>query len=687
MKVYRLKQVSVLAFLGAFFAMTPLLTHAGVEFVASGSNSITGHTSLADARFSLNGTVLTVDIYNTSTNASTDPTEVLTGILFNNAPSSGPIVSTSSEYILAGGKVFPGATSVISYATKTPLSSIACLVANANGGLWDYRSSSQNPAIPAPFNGGFACVNYGFKNNGKDGLVSSNFVGNLNNIKYTVMAPPLELVVSNYTGTLPTALAFCYGTSTNDPILTGVNISQAPVRIGDYVWVDANGNGLQDSGETGLSGVSVVLYRTNSGLGTLTALATNTTSATGAYLFTNQLPNSFVVGFGAASGYTRTSPYQGSNSNLDSNAQVGSGLSEVFSLTSGQTNLTVDAGYYQAANLSGTVVLDVNGNAVQDAVDTNGLSGVVITLKTNGVAMLTATTGSTGAYSFTNLPPGSYTVVQTVPAGYTNTTALSLSVTLVSGQSSPGNKFLDTKPVTIGDYAWVDANGNGIQDNGETGLAGVSVILYRTNSGLGTLTTVATTTTSVSGAYLFTNQLPNSFVVGFGAVSGYTRTAAYQGSNTNLDSNAQLGSGLSEVFTLTSGQTNVTVDAGYFQLGNLSGTMVLDVNANGLQDAGETNVLSGVLITLKTNGVTMLTTTTGSAGAYSFTNLAPGSYTVVQTVPAGYTNTTALSLPVTLVSGQSSPGHNYLDTQPVTIGHYVWVDADGDGIQDNGELG
>ena len=457
--------------------------------------------------------------------------------------------------------------------------------------------------------------------------------------------------------------------------------------VGDSVWVDANGNGIQDVGELGLAGVTVILYRTNSGLGTLTALATTTTSASGAYLFTNVLPNNYVVSFGTVSGYTRTIPFQGSNSNLDSNAQVGSGLSEVFTLTSGQTNLTVDAGYYQPANLSGTVVLDVNGNGLQDVGETNGLTGVSIALKTNGATMLTTTTDSSGNYSFANLAPGSYTVVQTTPTGCTNTTALTLPMTLTSGQSSPGHHYLDTQPVTIGDYVWVDANGNGIQDNGEAGLGGVQVILYQTNSGLGTLTALATNTTLITGAYLFTNQLPNSFVVGFGAASGYTRTIPFQGSNSNLDSNAQVGSGLSEVFTLTSGQTNLTVDAGYYQPANLSGTVVLDVNGNGVQDVGETTGLSGVSIVLKTNGVTMLTTTTDSSGNYSFANLAPGSYTVVQTTPTGYINTTPLTLPVTLTSGQSSPGHNYLDTQSVTIGDYVWVDANANGIQDNGEAG
>ena len=46
------------------------------------------------------------------------------------------------------------------------------------------------------------------------------------------------------------------------------------------------------------------------------------------------------------------------------------------------------------------------------------------------------------------------------------------------------------KPVSIGDYTWVDVNGNGQQDSGEPALAGVTVKLL---DGTGHL--VATTTT------------------------------------------------------------------------------------------------------------------------------------------------------------------------------------------------
>jgi plastocyanin len=65
-----------------------------------------------------------------------------------------------------------------------------------------------------------------------------------------------------------------------------------------------------------------------------------------------------------------------------------------------------------------------------------GISGVTVTL--SGGASRTATTSSSGAYSFGNLEPGSYTVAVTVPEGYSLASGQSgsRSVTVSAGQSA-----------------------------------------------------------------------------------------------------------------------------------------------------------------------------------------------------------------------------------------------------------
>lgn len=55
---------------------------------------------------------------------------------------------------------------------------------------------------------------------------------------------------------------------------------QAPIQIGNRVWLDSNGNGVQDAGEPPIAGVTVRLYTTAGAL-----LGTTVTNANGTYLF------------------------------------------------------------------------------------------------------------------------------------------------------------------------------------------------------------------------------------------------------------------------------------------------------------------------------------------------------------------------------------------------------------------
>ena len=71
--------------------------------------------------------------------------------------------------------------------------------------------------------------------------------------------------------------------------------------------------------------------------------------------------------------------------------------------------------------------------------------------------------------------------------------------------------------VNVGDFTWIDVNGNGIFDSGEPAVGGVLVTLY-TSAGV----PVGTMVTDSAGAYLFTDVLPGDYYVTFGTVPGYT---------------------------------------------------------------------------------------------------------------------------------------------------------------------
>ena len=53
----------------------------------------------------------------------------------------------------------------------------------------------------------------------------------------------------------------------------------------------------------------------------------------------------------------------------------------------------------------------------------------------------------------------------------------SIGVDIAQGGSDQTIDFGFYLPVTIGNYVWNDLNGNGVQDDGATGIAGVTVAL------------------------------------------------------------------------------------------------------------------------------------------------------------------------------------------------------------------
>ncbi|GAB4028663.1 hypothetical protein GCM10028809_16830 [Spirosoma gilvum] len=493
--------------------------------------------------------------------------------------------------------------------------------------------------------------------------------------------------------------------------------------LGDFVWLDSNKDGIQDSGEPGIAGVTAILYVNG------VASATTVTDATGFYSFTGLTPGSstsYVVGFTAPAGYTATTPYSGTDRTVDSNADLITGKTESVTLAPGEFNPTLDAGFYiPSAGLGDFVWLDLNKDGIQDSGEP-GITGVTAVLYVNGVASATTVTDATGFYSFTGLTPGnstSYVVGFTAPSGYTATTpysgtdrSIDSNADLITGKTesvtlAPGefNPTLDAgffiPSAGLGDFVWLDTNKDGIQDSGEPGIEGVTAVLYV--NGVAS----ATTTTDATGFYSFTGLTPGnstSYVVGFTAPAGYTATTPYSGTDRTVDSNADLITGKTESVTLAPGEFNPTLDAGFFiPSAGLGDFVWLDLNKDGTQDSGEPGI-EGVTAILYVNGVASATTVTDATGFYSFTGLTPGnstSYVVGFTAPAGYTATTPYSgtdrsidsnadlitgktESVTLAPGEFNPTLDagfYIPS--AGLGDFVWLDSDKDGIQDNGEPG
>jgi hypothetical protein len=150
----------------------------------------------------------------------------------------------------------------------------------------------------------------------------------------TVVTGPVEVVVT------------LVASDACDSTTKTVNVKVSCLAsLGDYVWLDENADGFQDSSEPGVSNVTVILWRDQAGI-PIQRLASNQTDATGFYVFVDLDPNlDYRVQFIRPAGYEFTIPNNvPGNDGEDSDAHPVNGFSDVVELDAGEHDPTIDAG-------------------------------------------------------------------------------------------------------------------------------------------------------------------------------------------------------------------------------------------------------------------------------------------------------------------------------------------------------
>lgn len=494
--------------------------------------------------------------------------------------------------------------------------------------------------------------------------------------------------------------------------------------LGNFVWHDLNGDGVQDVDEPGLEDVTVTLYRADNDV----ELATTTTDSTGLYRFDDLVPGDYYVIFSdLPTGYYFTRQNAGGDDTLDSDADRSSGRTADVTLVSGQDDPTWDAGVTTLVGLGDFVWEDLDGDGVQDAGEP-GVSGVTVTLYRADDDSLVDTqlSNASGFYQFLDLPPGSYYLVFSgLPAGYEFTAADQGGDNTLDSDPDPTSGRTDTinlistrndptwdagliRRAAVGDLVWEDVNGDGVQDASEFGVPGVTVTLMRPGAdglpGTADDVVIGTQITDMDGLYRFDNLLPGEYFVAFSDIpAGYTFTRNDRGGDDELDSDADRSSGSSAVFTLLSGTTDLSRDVGLYQPASLGDRVWSDRDMDGIQGAGEVGV-PGVVVQLLQGGTVISETTTLADGSYLFTDLPAGDYTVLVQVPAGWRTSpqdagsddsvdsdidplTGTSGLVTLHPGDAVETVDAGIFQLASVGNTVWHDKDADGIHDPDEEG
>ncbi|HDA7428928.1 TPA: MSCRAMM family adhesin SdrD, partial [Staphylococcus aureus] len=347
---------------------------------------------------------------------------------------------------------------------------------------------------------------------------------------------------------------------------------------------------------------------------------------------------------------------------------------------------------------------DTNKNGVQELGE-KGVGNVTVTVFDNNTNTKVgeAVTKEDGSYLIPNLPNGDYRVeFSNLPKGYEVTPSKQgnneeldsnglSSVITVNGKDNLSADLGIYKPkYNLGDYVWEDTNKNGIQDQDEKGISGVTVTLKDENGNV-----LKTVTTDADGKYKFTDLDNGNYKVEFTTPEGCTPTTVTSGSDIEKDSNGLTTTGV------INGADNMTLDSGFYKTPkyNLGNYVWEDTNKDGKQDSTEKGI-SGVTVTLKNeNGEVLQTTKTDKDGKYQFTGLENGTYKVEFETPSGYTPTQVGSGTDEGIdsNGTSTTGvikdkdNDTIDSgfyKPTyNLGDYVWEDTNKNGVQDKDEKG
>lgn len=462
-------------------------------------------------------------------------------------------------------------------------------------------------------------------------------------------------------------------------------------ELGDLVFADLDGDGVQEAGDTGLGNITIELYNCDG------VLLDSTVSANdGRYGFGGLAAGSYRLRVIVPTGY-RLSPAGRDRWSLDSDFDPVSGFASCRQVAANDVRNGIDAGLVSlqgptsdSAAIGDLIWEDSNGDGIKDD-DERGYAGAEIELaRCDGTFIRSTFSDVNGEYLFDRLASGGYQIRVVIPSGYRISPIHATHWSMDSDFGTDGVaycKSVDTGQIRksvdaglipastaalptarIGNRVWLDSNADGIFAAGEPGLEGINVQLQSCDG-----TTLRETTTDSNGIYEFNGLLEGSYRLHLDLANSAVLSPAAQPIPANfepgerldgivpgswlLDSDFNPETNSTACIPLADGQLRYSIDAGVIDQGRTSAPPEISVVVPVVTESDSSAVVKVQLSTpsdqpINVNVATRsATATTGRdfSGRFAALRFEPG--------------TTSLDFPIAILNDTLFEADEYLEVR------------------------
>jgi len=286
-----------------------------------------------------------------------------------------------------------------------------------------------------------------------------------------------------------------------------------PASYSGAAWLDENMDGLHGEDEKPAAGETLKLYDQN----TSDLIATIVTDEQGEFTAEGLAPGAYKLVFDLADDVQ--SSVTGDTTFIEDGDAL---VMENIVIAEGTHVSGARLGLVRETTLSGLVWLDSDG-------ETLPVEGAEITLEDGAGEEQTFITAADGRYTFEGLTPGQYRISVVLPEGCVaiepgdrrlaegaqvsilESTEANIGesgwITVKMAEHQLALDIGSVRPGRLGDFCWLDLNGNGLQDGDEGGIPGVEILLIRNG------VVAARAISDQYGYFVIKNLYPGEYII------------------------------------------------------------------------------------------------------------------------------------------------------------------------------